>query len=108
MVEGSPLVQHAFVGKGLEKRYDGIDLVIGKGRHAHRLDRSSVEGGDRSDIPSAAIKLDHLSQSKCVAVVKVRRGESYISQRRDLECALHAEAFGNCRTVEIGGRRVRE
>ena len=81
-----------------------ISSELSWGRDAERLDDRAVEFVDGKHVAAAAIQLDHLAQREHVAVVKVRRGERHVAERRDFERALDPKALVHDGAIELGDR----
>ena len=101
MIERSALEDDPVIGKHLQKGDERVDLVGGhRGRDAKRLDDRAVELVDGKHIAAPAIELDHLPKREHVAIVKVRRSERHVAERRDFERALNPKTLVHDRAIE--------
>src|SRR4029453_19583070 len=70
---------------------------------ARWLDQRAIrELSDGCDVAAAAVQQHGVAQGADVPVVKVRRGQCDVEQRRDLERPFHAESFRDGGPVECG------
>src|SRR6476469_5268583 len=95
MIERSALEDDTLVGERLQEGDERIDLVRVQcgGRDAERLDDRTLEFVDGRYVAPASIQLDYLTKCEHVAIVKVRRGERYVAERRNFKRALHTKAL---------------
>src|SRR5437867_3892038 len=108
VIEWSALMDDPIISQGFQESDDCVNLIKGQRGDTERLDDRAVERLDRSHISAAAVHLNYLTQSKNVAIVEVRRRESHVSERGNLERAVDTEALGYHAAVEVGGWRTRE
>src|SRR6476620_9487791 len=102
MVEWRALEYDPVVGERLHVSNECVDLVgtYRRGRDAQRLDDRAVEFVDGKHIAAPAIEFDPLPKREHSSIVKVRRSERHVANRRDFERALNPKALVHDRAIE--------